>query len=60
MRELELKAVVPDIDAARERLLQHGATRHEAGAQRDRRYDTVERRLKQYTLRYFQGLLSIF
>ena len=46
MRELELKAVVPDVDAARERLLRHGATRHEAGAQRDRRYDTAERRLR--------------
>lgn len=46
MRELELKATVPDVDAARERLLRHGATRHAAGAQRDRRYDTAERRLR--------------
>ncbi len=46
MRELELKAVVPDVDAARERLLRHGATRHAAGVQRDRRFDTHDRALR--------------
>lgn len=46
MRELELKAVVPDVDAARERLLRHGASRHQAGTQRDRRYDTRDRSLR--------------
>ncbi len=46
MRELELKAVVPDVDACRERLLRHGALRRESGAQRDRRLDTPDRALR--------------
>lgn len=46
MRELELKAVVPDIDACRERLIRHGATRQEAGAQHDRRFDAPDRALR--------------
>lgn len=46
MRELELKAVVPDVDACRARLIQHGAVLREAGTLRDRRYDTADRVLR--------------
>jgi predicted adenylyl cyclase CyaB len=46
MRELELKAVVPDLDASRARLLQQGATLREEGKLRDRRFDTEDRALR--------------
>ena len=45
MREVELKAVVPDVDALRARLLAAGATRTFVGALEDRRYDTPAREL---------------
>ncbi|MGH7695999.1 MAG: class IV adenylate cyclase [Gemmatimonadaceae bacterium] len=46
MRELELKAIVPELDACRERLMQHGAVLREAGKLRDLRYDTEDRALR--------------
>jgi predicted adenylyl cyclase CyaB len=46
MRELELKAVVPDLNACRTRLMQHGGVLREAGKLRDLRYDTEERMLR--------------
>ena len=46
MRELELKAVVPDVSACRTRLLQSGAVLREAGKLRDLRYDTEDRALR--------------
>jgi predicted adenylyl cyclase CyaB len=46
MRELELKAVVPDLDACRLRLESKGAVCRERGMLRDRRYDTAERTLR--------------
>lgn len=46
MRELELKAVVADLDACRTRLLQSGAVLREAGKLRDLRYDTEDRALR--------------
>ncbi|HKO14981.1 MAG TPA: class IV adenylate cyclase [Gemmatimonadaceae bacterium] len=45
MREVELKSVVPDLDAARRRMEQSGATLTRAGRMEDRRYDTPERTL---------------
>ncbi|HKS06417.1 MAG TPA: class IV adenylate cyclase [Gemmatimonadaceae bacterium] len=45
MREVELKAVVPDVDALRARLAAAGATRTYVGALEDRRYDTPDRSL---------------
>lgn len=39
MRELELKAVVPDAEAVRARLVERGAERRFAGRLRDRRFD---------------------
>lgn len=45
MREVELKAVVEDLDGARRRLEEAGATLHFAGHLADRRFDTVERSL---------------
>ena len=45
MREVELKAVVPDVDALRARLVAAGATRTYVGALEDRRYDTPDRSL---------------
>lgn len=45
MREVELKAVVEDLDGARRRLEEAGAALHFAGHLADRRYDTVERTL---------------
>ena len=46
MRELELKAVVPDLDACRESLDAHGAIPRERGRLYDRRFDTPERSLR--------------
>jgi predicted adenylyl cyclase CyaB len=46
MRELELKAVVPDLNACRLRLEAKGAVCRERGVLRDRRYDTAERTLR--------------
>ena len=46
MRELELKAVVPDLNACRTRLLQRGGVLQEAGKLRDLRYDTEDRALR--------------
>ena len=46
MRELELKAVVPDLNACRTRLMQHGGVLREAGKLRDLRYDTEDRALR--------------
>src|SRR5215210_7150975 len=45
MRELELKAVVDDLDAARNRLEKAGATLSFAGKMSDRRYDVESREL---------------
>jgi predicted adenylyl cyclase CyaB len=45
MRELELKAVVDDLDAARRRLEKAGATLTFAGKMSDRRYDVESREL---------------
>ena len=45
MREVELKGVVPDADAARARLERLGARLVFAGRLEDRRYDGAERRL---------------
>jgi predicted adenylyl cyclase CyaB len=42
MRELELKAVVPDLEACRARLRAEGAEPREAGALRDWRFDTAD------------------
>ena len=44
-REVELKAVLDDWDARRERLLRAGAAHVGAGRLEDRRYDTPDRRL---------------
>lgn len=46
MRELELKAVVPDVKACRARLMQQGGVLREAGKLRDLRYDTEDRALR--------------
>ncbi len=46
MRELELKAVVADLEACRTRLLQRSAVLREAGKLRDLRYDTEDRSLR--------------
>ncbi len=46
MRELELKAVVGDLDACRDRLRARGAVEHERGNLHDRRFDTPERSLR--------------
>ena len=46
MRELELKAVVPDLSACRTRLMQRGGVLREAGKLRDLRYDTEDRALR--------------
>ncbi|MEW5917286.1 MAG: class IV adenylate cyclase [Gemmatimonadota bacterium] len=46
MRELELKAVVPDLESCRTRLEQHGGVCRERGLLRDRRFDTAERTLR--------------
>ena len=46
MREVELKAVVPDVNACRTRLMQHGGILREAGTLRDLRYDTEDRALR--------------
>jgi predicted adenylyl cyclase CyaB len=45
MREVELKAVVDDLDGARERLQKAGATLSFAGRMSDRRYDVESREL---------------
>lgn len=45
MREVELKAVVPDLDASRAALVAAGAVRTYAGRLEDRRYDTPARGL---------------
>ena len=45
MREVELKSLVPDLAAARERLARAGATLVYAGRLEDRRYDTADRQL---------------
>ena len=45
MREVELKSLVPDLAAARERLVRAGATLAYAGRLEDRRYDTPDRQL---------------
>ena len=45
MREVELKAVVDDLDSARERLEKAGATLSFAGKMSDRRYDIESREL---------------
>lgn len=45
MREVELKAVVDDLDGARKRLEQAGATLSFAGRMSDRRYDIESREL---------------
>jgi predicted adenylyl cyclase CyaB len=45
MREVELKAVVDDLDGARERLENAGATLSFAGRMSDRRYDVESREL---------------
>lgn len=45
MREVELKAVVPDVDALRQRLMAAGATRTFVGALEDMRFDTPDRAL---------------
>ncbi|MFN8666596.1 MAG: class IV adenylate cyclase [Gemmatimonadaceae bacterium] len=50
MREVELKAVVPDEEAARRRLLAAGAIAVFEGALIDRRYDTADRSLTQRDL----------
>ncbi|HEX4933563.1 MAG TPA: class IV adenylate cyclase [Gemmatimonadaceae bacterium] len=47
MREVELKAVVPDEDALRRRLVAAGALPVFEGTLLDRRYDTAERALTQ-------------
>jgi adenylate cyclase class 2 len=46
MRELELKAVVPDLEACRECLLRQGAVVRARGVMRDRRFDTPDRALR--------------
>jgi adenylate cyclase class IV len=45
VREVELKAVVPDVAALRERLIGAGATRTFVGGLEDRRFDTPDRSL---------------
>lgn len=45
MREVELKALVPDLAQARERLVRAGATLAYGGRLEDRRYDTPDRQL---------------
>jgi adenylate cyclase class IV len=45
VREVELKAVVPDVDALRAKLAAAGASRTYAGALEDRRFDTPDRSL---------------
>lgn len=47
MRELELKAVVHDLDGCRARIMQRGASLREAGMLHDRRYDTPDRALRE-------------
>lgn len=46
MRELELKAVVPDLDACRDRVIQGGGRLTEAGTLHDWRFDTADRALR--------------
>lgn len=46
MRELELKAVVPDLEHARSRVMHNGGVAREAGVLRDWRYDTADRNLR--------------
>lgn len=46
MRELELKAVVTDLESCRARLEGQGAVCRDRGSLRDRRYDTAERTLR--------------
>jgi adenylate cyclase class 2 len=46
MREVELKAVVHDLEAARSCVLRNGGVRRESGALRDRRFDTPDRALR--------------
>lgn len=46
MRELELKAVVLDLNACRTRVMQHGGVLREAGKLRDLRFDTEDRALR--------------
>ena len=45
MREVELKALVPDLAAARQHLVRAGAALLYAGRLEDRRYDTADRQL---------------
>ncbi len=45
MREVELKGIVPDLEAARAAVLAAGATRTYTGRLEDKRYDTPERHL---------------
>ncbi|MGQ0642994.1 MAG: class IV adenylate cyclase [Gemmatimonadaceae bacterium] len=60
MRELELKAVVHDLDAALARLVHNGAVCRERGTLRDRRFDTADRALRArdvvLRLREFNGM----
>lgn len=46
MRELELKAVVPDVDACRDRVMRGGGRLTEAGTLHDWRLDTADRALR--------------
>lgn len=60
MREVELKALVPDLDAARASVVRAGGALVYAGRLEDRRYDTPDRRLAArdhvLRLRVYRGL----
>jgi predicted adenylyl cyclase CyaB len=59
MRELELKAVVPDLEQTRSRVKHRGAVSRETGVLHDWRYDTQDRALRArdvvLRVRDFQG-----